>query len=133
MEEWSLANKLLTIDDINQHWHYYKPRLIRSDSPEARWEDQPANLSRKRNYRYIEAEKTLLLDAAIFPPEALDHKQLRAWQQENQDILHSDEHNSKYASNSFFVEDENASYNKPALHDTPAWQSNFENNNRPVI
>lgn len=82
----------------------------------------------KKNYCYIKAEKTPLFDAAILLPEVLDYKQLKIWQQKNQDIFYSDEHNSKDALNFFFVEDENASYNKPALHDTFAWQRNFENN-----
>lgn len=40
----SLANKPLTIDDVSQYWHYYKPRLTKSDSPEARCKDWPENL-----------------------------------------------------------------------------------------
>ena len=44
IEQRSLANKPLTIDDVSQHWHYYKPCSTRSDSPEARWEDWPENL-----------------------------------------------------------------------------------------
>lgn len=27
IERQSLANEPLTIDDVNQHWHFYKPRL----------------------------------------------------------------------------------------------------------
>ncbi len=36
IKQLSLANEPLTMDVVNQHWHFYKPRPTRSDSPEAR-------------------------------------------------------------------------------------------------
>ena len=36
IEEQSLANKPLIMDNVNQHWHYYKPCPTQSDILEAR-------------------------------------------------------------------------------------------------
>ncbi len=36
IERRNLANETLKLEDVNQHWYFYKPRPTRSNSPEAR-------------------------------------------------------------------------------------------------
>ncbi len=86
IERQNLANEPLKLEDVNQYWHFYKPRPTQSNSSEARWEDWPDNLPQKRNFQYVEHKKAPSLEPVILPPEELDHKRFRQWHRKNPNL-----------------------------------------------
>lgn len=48
IEQRSLTNNSLIINDVNQYWNYYKLCPTQSNSPEAKWKDWLENLSKKK-------------------------------------------------------------------------------------